>query len=112
VSTDSRRHRGGATEHLVARYWAAHGYPHVTVRRGPGTDLQNTGRAAVEIKARAAFSPLAWIRQARANTPVGSVAVVVIRPNGMGEQSLDDWPVLMRHQDLLTLLAAAGLAES
>jgi hypothetical protein len=109
MPTQARKHRGAATELLVERYWRDHGYPAATVRRGAGTDLRNTGRVCVEIKARTGFAPGAWIRQATANTPLGGLALVVIRPNGMGEMTLDDWPVMMRHSDVMTLLGAAGL---
>lgn len=104
----TRRQRGYDTEHLVALYWRAHGWPHASVRRGPGVDLENVVGLSVEVKARRDFLPLAWLSQA-AHKP--GLPVVVWRPNGSGRTTIGNWPVMMRHNDFLRLLADAGYGD-
>ena len=106
----ARRDRGRETERLVAGYWRARGFPHAEVVRGAGRDLTGTGPVAPEIKARAAFEPLRWARQARRNADAGGVPCVILRCNGQGAAALDDWPVMLPHSVFLRLLGEAGYA--
>lgn len=107
--TQHRKHRGMRTQRLVAEWFAAHGWPYAdTTGAGrTGSDITGMVDVAVEVKARRDLNPLAWVRQAVAAAD-GRLPVVVFRPDGMGEQSVADWPCLIRLQDLTALLHDAG----
>lgn len=57
---------------------------------------------SIEVKGRRAFSPLAWIKQARGAARPEQDALpphVVMRPDGVGEQHVGDFIVLRRLED-------------
>lgn len=104
----TRRGRGAATEHLIANHWRTHGWPYATVRRGTGTDLENIPGLSVEIKARRDFLATLWLAQAARRD---GLPIVIWRPDGYGPTTIDDWPVMLRHHDLIELLHAAGYGD-
>lgn len=108
----SRKARGAATQRIVAGYLIAHGWPYATTAGAGerGRDILGTPGLAVEVKARRDYSPLAWLRQARANAGA-DLPLVVHRPDGMGEASIADWPVTLRLADAVRLLRAAGYGD-
>lgn len=108
MSAASRKARGAATQTMVARWFAAHGWPFAesTGAGRSGSDVTGIPGLACEVKARRDFSPLAWLRQAEAGN--GGLPFVVHRPDGMGEQSIGDWPVTLRLSHFTELLQAAG----
>ena len=99
--SQSRKHRGAATERLVAERLRTI-WPHCNVSRGPGVDLVETPGAAVEIKARANLAIPAFIKQAKANAGQ-QMPVLILRLNGQGPASIDDWPVVVRMGDFIEL---------
>lgn len=103
----TRKQRGYDTERLVAAQWQADGWPHAEVVRGQGRDLTGTPGVAVEVKARRGFSPLDWMRQAQRNGD-GDLPVVILRPDGAGPATVDQWPAIVPHHVLRTLLRLAG----
>lgn len=103
----SRKQRGYDTERLVAAAWQADGWPHAEVVRGQGADLTGTPGIQVEIKARREFAPLEWMRQATGHGD-GALPVVIMRPDGAGPTTVDDWPVILPHHVLRRLLRLAG----
>lgn len=105
--TQSRKHRGMATQRIVASYLQSNGFPWAlsTGAGRAGSDITGTIGLAIEVKARAGFDPMAWVRQAASNE---GLPLVMFRPNGMGEQSVAEWPCIVRMADLVTLLRAAG----
>lgn len=109
MSTASRKSRGSQTQALAADWWRSHGFPYCTDAGAgrTGRDLLNLIGLAGEVKARADFSPLAWIRQARSNAD-GDLPFVLLRCNGQGGASIADWPVICRLEDFTTLVRAAG----
>jgi hypothetical protein len=109
VTRNYRKERGRETEYLVARRLAEDGWPYAepTGSGTPGRDIKGTPGIAIEVKARADFSPAAFMRQATRNAG-GDLAVVVIRPIGGGESNLDAWPAMISFADLRRLLHAAG----
>jgi hypothetical protein len=111
-SNASRKARGSRTQNLVARWFAAHGWPWAesTGAGRTGSDITGIPGLACEVKARAGFDPLAWIRQARAGS--SGLPFVVFRCNGQGEQSIGDWPVLLRLEAFTTLLQVAGYGDA
>lgn len=107
-----RKHRGMATQALAAQWFRDHGFPYATDAGAgrPGRDLLNLVGLAGEVKARTAFSPLAWIRQA-ITTAGGDLPFVLLRCNGQGPKTIGDWPVLLRLEDFTTLVRAAGYGD-
>ena len=108
--TPSRKHRGFRTQKVVAEHLAARGWPFAesTGSGRSGSDITGVPGLAIEVKARADFNPMAWVRQASLNN---GLPMVTFRPNGMGEQSIGTWPVIIRMNDLIDLLHAAGYGD-
>ena len=97
-----RKHRGFRTERVVAEYLSTW-WPGACVGRGSGKDIVNVP-FDMEIKARASFQPLAWIKQYRARTAIsGELGFCVMRLNGQGEDPRD-YAAIIRLEDLLPLL--------
>jgi hypothetical protein len=73
------------------------------VGRGNGKDIVNVP-FDVEVKARAGFQPLAYLKQLKARTSVsGELGFGVVRLNSQGEDAAE-YCVVMRLADLLPLL--------
>lgn len=110
MPSQSRKHRGYATQRIVAAYLKDRGWPHCyAIGAGEaGDDIQGTLDIAVEVKARAGFDPLAAIRQMQARRREPAVPFAVLRMNGTGESTIDDWPCVIRLADLVGLLREAG----
>jgi hypothetical protein len=73
------------------------------VGRGSGKDIVNVPFDC-EVKARAGFQPLAYIKQLKARTSVsGELGFGVIRLNGQGENARE-YAAIIRLEDLLPLL--------
>lgn len=110
-SNASRKARGQRTQNVVARWFAGHGWPFAdsTGAGRTGNDVTNMPGLACEVKARAGFDPLAWLRQARAGG--AGLPFVVFRCNGQGEQSIAEWPVLTTLGRFTELLQAAGYGD-
>jgi hypothetical protein len=109
----SRRERGRETEKLVAQYLVAHGFEgaHVTSMAASGSDILGIEGLDVEVKARAGFSPLAAMQQLRARAKETGLGVAILRCNGQGEASIDDWVGVVRLADLVYLLKASGYGQ-
>jgi hypothetical protein len=102
MASQARKHRGFRTERVVAEYlstqWAG-----ACVGRGSGKDIVNVP-FDVEVKARAGFQPLAYIKQLKARTSTsGELGFGVIRLNGQGEDAAE-YACIIRLADLLPLL--------
>jgi len=107
-----RKHRGMRTQKLVAEWFASRGWPFAdTAGAGrSGSDITGTPDIAVEVKARADFNPLAWIRQSE-DAASGRLPFVIFRCNGQGE-NVADYPALIRTSDLTRLLRDAGYGST
>jgi hypothetical protein len=65
----------------------------------------------IEVKARADFKPLEWLRQSRKRTEKnGELNIVVIRMNGQGEDAAE-YLAFLPFSDLVQLLIKAGYAD-
>ena len=102
MASQARKHRGFRTERVVAEYLSTH-WPHATVGRGSGKDILGVPFDA-EIKARAGFQPLAYLKQLKSRTDKsGDLGFGVIRLNGQGEDAAE-YACIIRLADLLPLL--------
>lgn len=113
VSSQSRKNRGMRSQLVVSRWFAEHGWPfaETTGAGRPGMDVLGVPGLAIEVKARRAFSPLAWLRQAHDSKRFG-VPFVVFRCDGQGEANVGEWGCLLRLDTLTELLHEAGYGDS
>lgn len=94
MTSQSRKHRGYATQALLAADLRDSGvFPYATDAGAgrQGKDILNTPGAAIEVKARAGFNPAADMRQAAANAADGETPIIVCRLNGQGPANIDAW---------------------
>ena len=98
----SRKVRGRRTEHVVANYFRERwGSTSVVNSGASGSDVLGTP-FDIEVKARAAFQPKAWIDQQKKRDD-GRLKFVVMRCNGQGENP-DDYVFIARLGDMMPLL--------
>jgi hypothetical protein len=107
--TRHRKDRGYRTERVVAAYlsqwWRSAG-----VGRGAGKDIIGVP-FDVEVKARSAFQPLEWLRQASKRAAISNeIPIVCCRMNGQGEDARE-YLAFMRFADLVQLLLDAGYGD-
>lgn len=108
----SRKARGRATEEIVAEALRADGWPYAQ-RIGAsaaGCDITGTPGIGWEVKARREFDPTGVLRQAVRNAGL-LVPMVVLRPDGYGPASVDDWPAFTTFAWARRLLRAAGYGD-
>ena len=102
LTSQARKHRGFRTERVVAQYLSTV-WQGACVGRGSGKDIVNVP-FDVEVKARAGFQPLAYLKQLKARTSSsGELGFGVIRLNGQGEDAAE-YCAIIRLADLLPLL--------
>ena len=102
MASQARKHRGFRTERVVAQYLSTV-WQGACVGRGSGKDIVNVP-FDVEVKARAGFQPLAYLKQLKARTSTsGELGFGVIRLNGQGEDAAE-YACIIRLADLLPLL--------
>jgi hypothetical protein len=66
----------------------------------------------MEVKARSAFQPKAWIDQVTKRAgKTGDLPIVVSRLNGQGEKAPSEYLAFMRLGDLVDLLLKAGYGD-
>lgn len=108
----TRKARGLATQNLGAEWYRGHGWPFATSEGSgrAGRDILNMPGLAPEVKARAEFNPLAWLRQAGANATT-DLPFVLWRPNGFGPATIHRWPVMLINEDFTNLLRDAGYGD-
>ena len=100
--TRHRKDRGLRTERVVAAY-LSQWWRSASVGRGAGKDILNVP-FDIEIKARTAFQPLEWLRQATKRASASNeLPFVVCRMNGQGEDA-SEYLAFMRFGDLVQLL--------
>ena len=106
MPSQHRKHRGYATERLVANYlqqW----WPHASVGRGQGADIQNVP-FDIEIKARNSLDIKGTLRQIKARTAKSrELGFACFRLNGQGEASVEEFVCMLTLGDLVELLRKA-----
>jgi hypothetical protein len=68
-----------------------------------GQDIKDMPCHSIEIKARANFDPLAWLRQAKRNAKAGETPCAIIRLNGQGETPGEYLVIRRLEDDVLAL---------
>ena len=111
MPSQSRKHRGYRTEKVVSQY-LSQWWPHALANGAGRSGNDVTGIPFnLEIKARSAFQPKAWIDQVSKRSEVGGdLPVVCCRMNGQGEDA-SQYLAFMRMGDLVNLLLAAGYGD-
>jgi hypothetical protein len=107
MASQHRKHRGYATERLVASYlqqW----WPSASVGRGQGKDCLNVP-FDIEVKARNSLDIKGTLRQIKARTSKsGELGFACFRLNGQGEASVEEFVCMLPLSDLVELLRKAG----
>lgn len=109
--SQSRKHRGYATQRLVAEWFAGRGWPYAESAGAgrQGVDVTGMVGVALEVKARRGFNLTGWLKQATGERRHG-VPAVVVRPDGYGPARIAEWGVVLTLEDFTGLLKAARAA--
>lgn len=107
----SRKHRGYATQRLVADWFKRHGWPYAESAGAgrQGCDVTNVPGLSLEVKATPGDNTGA-LKQAVRNRGDG-LPIVVWRPNGYGPERIAEWPAFLTLYDLTQLLREAGYGD-
>ena len=108
--SQSRKHRGYATQRIVAEYLQSNGWEHaLPVGAGrDGSDITGIKGLDIEIKARKGFNPSETIKQLQERSKNTGLGVGVMRLNGQGEKSVEQFVAILTLADLVYLLKASG----
>jgi hypothetical protein len=111
MASQSRKHRGYATQRVVAEWFRARIWPYAesTGAGRSGIDVTNTPGCSIEVKATPGDVTGA-LKQAVRNKGEG-LPFVVWRPNGYGPERVAEWPVIFTLADATQLLIAAGYGD-
>lgn len=110
VSSHSRVQRGLKSQDIVAKYFAANGWPFaLSAGSGrQGTDVTGVPGLDIEVKARRGINVAMAMKQLRERHQEGLLPVAVLRLDGQGESHIADWPAIVPLSVFLDLLKAAG----
>ena len=105
-----RKHRGYATQRIVAEYFREQGWQHaLPVGAGrDGSDVTGIEGLDIEIKARTKLDLPLLMRQLSDRRKEQGLGVGVLRMNGQGEKSVDEFIAVLTLADLVYLLKASG----
>ena len=108
--SQSRKHRGYATQRIVAEYLQDQGWQHaLPVGAGrEGSDVTGIEGLDIEIKARTNLDLPALMRQLSERKQSTGMGVGVLRLNGQGEKSVEQFVAVLTLADLVYLLKGAG----
>lgn len=103
-----RKHRGYATQEIVAQYLRDNGWEYATSTGAgrTGSDVINVP-FDIEIKARRGLVISETMRQLKERAKQG-LGIGVLRLDGQGEKQIDEWVGIIRLADLVYLLKASG----
>jgi hypothetical protein len=109
MPSQHRKHRGYASQRIVADWFREHGWPYAEpVGAGrDGSDITGLLDIDVEVKARRGFNPKAAMDQ-QAERSDARLAFAVLRLDGQGPASIGAWPVVLRLDAFTELLRQAG----
>lgn len=110
MASQSRKHRGYATQRIVAEYLQREGWEHaLPVGAGrDGSDITGIPGLDIEIKARTKLDLAGLMRQLADRKSNKGMGVGVLRLNGQGEKSVEQYVAVLTLSDLVYLLKASG----
>lgn len=110
MPSQHRKHRGYATQRIVADYLRENGWPYAEpVGAGrPGSDVTGIAGIDLEIKARRGLDLTGTLTQQAERATEGVIPLAVIRPDGYGPARIAQWPVVMPLAVAVQLLKEAG----
>jgi hypothetical protein len=110
MSNQSRKHRGYATQRIVADYLKDNGWPFAesTGAGRQGSDITGTPCIDWEVKARRGFDPTSAIKQLSERYNGKDLPIAVLRPDGYGPARIAEWPAILPLAALVQLLKEAG----
>lgn len=110
--SQSRKHRGYASQRIVADYLRTHGWPFAesTGAGRSGTDVTGCPGLDIEVKARRGFDPSAVMKQL-SERATSALPLAVLRLDGQGPASINEWLCILRLEDVVELLRAAGYGD-
>lgn len=113
MPSQHRKHRGYRSQKVLAIYLSQNGFPYAesTGAGRSGTDVTGTVGIDWEVKARKDFSPSAVIKQLKERSNGKDLQVAVLRLNGQGEASIGEWVTILRLEDFVKLIRAAGYGD-
>ena len=113
MNSQHRKHRGYATQRLLADYLKANGFPFAesTGAGRSGSDITGTPCIDWEVKARTNFDPAGTMRQL-ADRKTDALPIAVLRLNGQGEKAIEDWCTILPLSVLVNLLNEAGYGSN
>ena len=108
--SQSRKHRGYATQRIIAEYLRNQGWAHaLPVGAGrDGSDITGIEGLDIEIKARTNLDLPALMRQLEERRKDTGLGIGVLRLNGQGEKSVQQFVAVLTLADLTYLLKASG----
>ena len=108
--SQSRKHRGYASQRIVAEYLQSQGFKHaLPVGAGrDGSDITGIEGLDIEIKARTKLDLASLMRQLSERRQTDGLGVGVLRLNGQGEKSVEQFVAVLTLADLAYLLKASG----
>ena len=108
--SQSRKHRGYATQRIVAEYLQSQGWDNaLPVGAGrDGSDITGIKGLDIEIKARNKLDLAGTMRQLQERSKDTGLGIGVLRLNGQGEKSVEQFVALLTLADLVYLLKASG----
>jgi len=111
--TNHRKHRGYASQRIVADYLREHGWMYAEpVGAGrDGSDITGLLDIDVEVKARRGFDPLAAMRQQAERVQPGVLSFAVLRMDGQGPAGIEEWPTVIGLGPFVQLLREAGYGD-
>lgn len=109
MPSQHRRHRGYASQRIVAERLRVAGWPFAEpVGAGrPGSDITGVVGLDIEVKARRGLDLPGWLRQT-VDRAGDATPLLVVRPDGFGEASIDLWPAIMPLGTMIGVLRDAG----
>ena len=120
MTSQSRKHRGYATQRIFAEYIRkVFPFAEPTGAGRQGRDILSTPGVWFELKARTKLNPKGDLRQTHAGVEKESapgvqddLPILVTRLNGQGPESVGEWVAFMRVDTLIELLNEAGYGTS
>lgn len=111
------RQKGTSAETALVRYLQLNGFPHAERRALHGIadkgDVTGTPGLAWEVKNHKAYNIAGWLKETeieRANA-LAEYGVLVVKPNRVGLDSVQDWWAILTVADLVELLNFAGFGS-